>query len=159
MSMHTTVRGAFPIQRFAGKAIAASSRRQNWQWPLPMNSIVAVLDQSIAARDFVRSLAAEPFDVSIEAVSGSEGAGAIHAAFERQGILDRLVSHLNGEDEVSALLESEAQRGATILLITVDPEHFPTVLSALHRYRPDFVETNGRWIRSSVAAGQTAAAA
>lgn len=149
MAMHTT--GTISLQGSNGVMLGrASTMRRGWQWPLPINSVVAVLDQA-SAPDLLRDLAMESYEVDIESVSGPAGATAIHNAFERQGIIERLVSHLNGEDEVAGLLEAEASGGAAVLLLKVDPEHIPALLSTLHRYRPGFVETNGRWIRSSVA--------
>src|SRR4051812_41074472 len=107
MTMHTTFRGT--LQGSAGVMIGkASTMRPGWQWPLPMNSVVAVLDQ-LSAPVFLRNLAMESYEVDVESVSGPSGAAAIHATFERQGILERLVSHLNGEDEIAGLLESEAE--------------------------------------------------
>jgi hypothetical protein len=156
MTMQSTVQGRFPLQSDRIMIGQASTMRQGWQWPLPINSVVAVLDQSSASA-LLRNLSMESYSVGVDSVSGAAGADTIHAAFERQGMLDRLVTHLNGEDEIAGLLEAEASAGATVLLLRVEPEHIPALLNTLHRFRPGFVETNGRWIRSSVASQRAAA--
>lgn len=118
------------------------------QWPLPTNTLVVVFDQQEEAQSFLKALKEKNIDANVETAVGAAGAHEIRWAFSHQGVFNRLVSHLNGEDDFADLLKAEADRGAMVMFLLADPERQDEVLALLSSFHPDYVEQKGRWVRS-----------
>lgn len=119
-------------------------------WPLPTNSLVVIFDHPDEAQEFLKMLEDEHIDGMVETAAGTAGADEIRWAFSHQGVFDRLVSHLNGEDDFANLLEDEAERGAVVVLVTTRPEHHAEVMAMLTSFHPELVEAKGRWVRQEM---------
>jgi hypothetical protein len=120
------------------------------KWPLETNTLVVVFDRPEEAQNFLKALRESNIDVKTDTAEGVRGAYEIRYAFSNQGLKDKLVSHLNGEDDFADLLRDEAGRGAMIAFVTAAPEQQNEVLKLLSSFHPEFVEAKGRWVRAGV---------
>jgi len=119
-------------------------------WPLPTNSLVVIFDHPDEAQEFLKMLENEHIDGTVETAEGVTGADEIRWAFSHQSVFDRLVSHLNGEDDFANMLEDEAERGSQVVLITAQPGLQNAVLGMLSSFHPELVEAKGRWVRHEI---------
>lgn len=117
------------------------------RWPLPTNSLVVVFGHPEEAEGFLTALEANHIDAMVETATGAIGAFEIHKAFHHQGIFNRLISHLNGEDDFADLLEDEVEHGGEVVLVSARPEHHREVMELLPAFHPELIEAKGRWVR------------
>lgn len=120
------------------------------KWPLEPNTLVVVFDRPEEAQNFLKALRESNVDVKVDTAYGAAGAHEIRWAFSHQGLKDRLVSHLNGEDDFADLLKDEADRGAMIMFVTAAPDRQDEVLKLLAKHHPEYVEAKGQWVRSGI---------
>jgi len=120
------------------------------KWPLETNMLVVVFDHPEEAQNFLKELKESNIDVKVDTAQGTDGARELRWAFKNQGLKDRIVSHLNGEDDFADLLRDEAQRGAMVMFVTAAPERQEEILKLLSQHHPEYVEAKGRWVRSGI---------
>jgi hypothetical protein len=115
-------------------------------WPLPVNSVLVVMDSPAQAMAALSALAEREGQVpGVWMASGEDGARRLREARSQLGVLARLWCLIDGEDELGAQVEAWCSRGATVLLVPGFHEPMADATAFFMRHGARFVRRTGRW--------------
>ena len=129
------------------KGMVARARAVAWPWPLPAESVVAVLDDGAGFATTMGKL--ETIGVhsgDVWTASGQSGARWLRDSFAQRGLFSRLASMLNEEDELVARLEAMSADGATVMLVRAPRGRSNQVIEAFEQSGASVMRRMGRWV-------------